>query len=252
MKHFFLLIAGSVLLGSCQKETIQPAQTVQVSEAKLFSYGGVLDAANGHYWLDVRPTGLHATVVLENQTHNLNASQTIRTGNDIPAIRLTDGTVTLSYSYDYASGTPSISVATPTRKLATIIGTSYDYRSSETTLKAAPIALYTGTQTLIDCPAAGDYIYNLSLDHASKKYAILIKKKDVPAAETQLLAGYFWETPSAIELGSDNPWTIRTGHSYNEFSFDLQKKGTGLACDLSATEASERNTCITKIRLEKH
>ncbi len=243
------MIAGGLLLGSCQKETTQPAQPVQVSEAKRFSYGGVLDAENSHYWLDVVPTGLRATVVLEGQTHQLNVAQTIRAGTDIPAIRLTDGSVTLTYAYDYASGTPGISISTPTRKLANTIGTIYNYRTPETTPKAEPIALYTGVETLIDCPAAGDYIYNLSLDQVNRKYAILIKKKDVPAAETQLLTGYFWDTPSAIELGSDNPWTIHTFE--DERSFDLQKKGTGLTCDIAANEASERGLCITRIRLEK-
>jgi hypothetical protein len=115
-------------------------------------------------------------VVFDGQTHNLSIKKQIDKNNDIDSLVLTDGTVTLTYKYVYATMTPSITISIPGHTIDSTLGTLYDWRHPQIYIQfQEPIKLYEGEASSTMNTSFIKLTYNMSLDYPNKTFNLIEK-----------------------------------------------------------------------------
>jgi hypothetical protein len=156
----------AVLFTACTSSKNNPTP-----EGKLFSYAGVIVGSTGHYTLEITRTGATALVIFDGISYNLSIAKEIQIDKDINNLVLTDGAISLTYNYKYATYTASIEISIPGHTVTSTLGIVYDYRNPTIySTISEPIKLYEGSSTSTMNTSYINFISNLSLDYVNKKF----------------------------------------------------------------------------------
>jgi hypothetical protein len=175
MRNLKLSVIAFVLIFlGCSKDETQPTDDEQLQQ--LYAYAGVIVGSSGNYTIIVTKDGATATVIFDGQTHNLSIKKQIDKNNDIDSLVLTDGTVTLTYKYVYATMTPSITISIPGHTIDSTLGTLYDWRHPQIYIQfQEPIKLYEGEASSTMNTSFIKLTYNMSLDYPNKTFNLIEK-----------------------------------------------------------------------------
>lgn len=171
------VIAFLLIFLGCSKDESQPTDETQTTDDKqLFAYAGIIVGSTGNYTVTVTKDGATATVVFDGQTHNLSITKPIDNSKDIVDLVLTDGTVTLTYNYIYATSTPSITISIPGHTINITLGTLYDWLHPQIYIQfQEPIKLYEGNASSTMNTSFIKLTYNMSLDYPNKTFNLIEK-----------------------------------------------------------------------------